>query len=427
MISKTKSIEAFSEAVEFIPGGVNSPVRAFKQIDQQPLFIDSARGSSIIDIDGNEFIDYCLSWGVFVQGHSHPEMQKKLKDAIAKGTSFGAPTLLESAFAKRLTDYTPSMEKVRLVNSGTEAVMSALRLARGYTGRNIIVKFDGCYHGHADHLLVKSGSGVAETTNSSSSGIPKGIIDQTISVPFNNAHILEEIFHSHGNTIAAVIVEPVPANMGLIVPKPDFLTHIRNLCNRYGSLLIFDEVITGFRYALSSAQGVLNVEPDITCFGKIIGGGFSVGAYGASREIMAHVAPEGNVYQAGTLSGNPIAITAGLATLDIISSDGFYISLLEKASRFHVDLAHITDKYNITSHHYFNMFSLFFTDEPVRNYDDVQKSNHSRFAKFYLNLLDQGIYLAPSPFETNFISSAHSDEDLEKTLIAIEKSLKHSL
>lgn len=427
MISKTKSIEAFSEAVEFIPGGVNSPVRAFRQIDQQPLFIDRAQGSSILDIDGNQFIDYCLSWGVFVQGHSHPEMQKKLKDAIAKGTSFGAPTLLESAFAKRLTDYTPSMEKVRLVNSGTEAVMSALRLARGYTGRNIIVKFDGCYHGHADHLLVKSGSGMAEISNSSSLGIPNEIIDQSISLPFNSVPALEEVFNKHGNAIAAVILEPVPANMGLIVPETDFLKGIRTLCSRYGSLLIFDEVITGFRYALSSAQGVLQIDPDITCFGKIIGGGFSVGAYGANQQIMSHVAPEGSVYQAGTLSGNPIAVTAGLATMDLISTKGFYESLLVKSSWFHNELAHITKKYKITLHHYYNMFSLFFTDEPIRNYDDVVKSNHQRFGKFYLNLLEHGIYLSPSPFETNFISAAHTDEDLEKTLVAIENSLKHTL
>lgn len=427
MISKTRSMKAYSEAINFIPGGVNSPVRAFKQIDQQPLFIDRAMGSAVFDIDGNQFIDYCLSWGVFVQGHGHPEIQEKLKETIDKGTSFGAPTLLETAFAKKLTEFTPSMEKVRLVNSGTEAVMSALRLARGYTGRNIIVKFDGCYHGHADHLLVKSGSGVAETTDSSSSGIPPGIVNQTISIPFNDENALEQVFYLHGHAIAAVILEPVPANMGLILPNTGFLEQIRTLCTQNNSLLIFDEVITGFRYDLASAQGVLQIHPDITCLGKIIGGGFSVGAYGANKEIMAQVAPEGNVYQAGTLSGNPIAVTAGLATMDIISEEGFYQKLLEKSSWFHKELENITRTCGITSHHYQNMFSLFFTKKPVHNYDDVLQSGHHRFAKFYLKLLDEGVYLSPSPFETNFISSSHSHEDLEKTLVAIEKTLKNIL
>ena len=420
----TASIKAFKEAKRYIPGGVNSPVRAFSQLDGNPVFIRKSQGAYIEDIDNKKYIDYCLSWGVFIQGHNHPHVYEKTHEALKNGSSFGAPTLAETALAKRITGHYPSMEKVRLVNSGTEAVMSAIRLARAVTGRSIIVKFDGCYHGHSDSLLVNAGSGLAGIKNSSSRGITAAAVSHTISIPFNDSDALLNIFEKYGNDIAAIITEPVPANMGLIIPNSGYLTQMKELCQYYKSLLIFDEVITGFRFGLSGAQGWFNIKPNITCLGKIIGGGFPVGAYGASDEIMQQVAPLGEMYQAGTLSGNPVAVSAGLAAIELLEQPGFYEELNKKAAQFSDEVERITNRFGIRFHRMNSMFSFFFNSNSVKNYRDVTLSDMDKFKRFYLSMLEKGAYLSPSGYETNFISRAHSGEDLSKTAEALENTLK---
>lgn len=429
MIENTSVIEskkAFEEAKKYLPGGVNSPVRAFTGVREYPLFIAKAEGSYIYDISGNKYIDFCQSWGVAIVGHAHEKVIKAVVEAAKKGTSYGAPTLYETELARMIIDSVPSIEKVRFVNSGTEAVMSAIRLARAYTKKDIIVKFDGCYHGHSDALLVSAGSGVTGIANASSDGVPAGFIKNTVSLPFNDIKRVEETFATLGSQIAAVIIEPVPANMGLIVPHTDFLLKLRELTTQYNALLIFDEVITGFRLSRGGAQAVLDILPDITTLGKIIGGGFPVGAYGASAKIMSLIAPDGPVYQAGTLSGNPVAVNAGISTLQLLDEKA-YDELAFKSGRFLDKLSSITKKYNITLNSYGNMFSIFFTDKKIENFEDVKiTANREFFALFYQGLLSQGVYFSPSLFETNFVSLAHDNDILDYTVNAVDKALDYA-
>jgi glutamate-1-semialdehyde 2,1-aminomutase len=409
---RPKSKAAFAEATQYIPGGVNSPVRALRAVGETPLFIDSAEGVMLHDIDGNSYLDFCLSWGVFIVGHSHPAVTTRVAQAIARGTSYGIPTLQETALAKRVHQLIPSMERVRFVNSGTEAVMSAIRLARGYTGRNLIVKFIGCYHGHVDHLLVAAGSGVATMGASSSAGVPAGFVQHTACLPFNDRAAVSRFFAEHGSEVAAVIVEPVPANMGVVPERDGFLKFLRSITAEHGALLIFDEVITGFRLAAGGAQQFYGITPDLTTVGKIVGGGFPAAAFGGRAEIMKLLAPEGPVYQAGTLSGNPIAMTAGLATLDLLAQPGVYDNLNAKTERFIGDLRKVLEPKGIVINSVGNMFTLFFTTGEVRNFDDVKRCDTERFGSFFRHMLRHGIYISPSQFETCFISLAHTDDQL---------------
>lgn len=424
MNNTVNSDKAFQDALKLMPGGVNSPVRAFRGIASHPLFISSARGSHLLDIDRNEYIDYCLSWGVSIHGHSHPEIIKSAKEALDKGSTFGAPTLAENDLAAHVISMVPSIEKVRLVNSGTEAVMSAVRLARAYTGRNLILKFDGCYHGHSDGMLISAGSGLSEIFSSQSLGITGNTLKDTISVPFNDPDSLEQVFEKHGQNMAAVITEPVPANMGLILPEPGFLSFLRQLAHHYGALLIFDEVITGFRIAKGGMQEYYNVIPDLTVLGKIIGGGFPMAAYGGPSEIMDLIAPSGNVYQAGTLSGNPVAVTAGNTALELLNSKDFYEMHLAKYQKLEKELLILQDKYPISVNSLNGMFSIFFSTSKPINYSEVKGTDVSRFPEFYNKLLAGGIYFSPGYFETNFISAAHSEKDFEKTANILNKTLK---
>lgn len=427
-IAKTTDIRTsrneFAKAKQLIPGGVNSPVRSFKNINGEPIFIQKGAGAYLHDVDHNKYIDYCLSWGVHILGHTNKKVISKVETAIWNGTSFGMPTPGETELAREISKAVPSIEMVRLVNSGTEAVMSAIRLARGYTGRSKIVKFDGGYHGHADHLLVSSGSGTATLPNSSSNGVPAAFTNETLSIPFNNEAAVVETFEKHGNKIAAIIVEPVPANMGVILPKPGFLQLLRDITRQYNALLIFDEVITGFRPEIGGAQSHFDVIPDITTLGKIIGGGFPIAAYGGKKEIMQMVAPSGDVYQAGTLSGNPVAVTAGIAVLNELNSPLFYQFLNQKSRDFTFWLSEIVQNKGIHINSFHSMFTLFFTDKEIYNYEDVKKCDTKRFEKFYKKLLDQGVFFSPSQFEANFISASHSPEDLNKTLEIVHKVLK---
>jgi len=418
------SEKAFKEASKYIPGGVNSPVRALKSVGASPLFIQKANKTILTDIDGNHFTDFCLSWGVFILGHNHPTVNKAVKKAVNQGTSYGIPTLQETQLAKLVTESVPSLEKVRFVNSGTEAMMSAVRVARGFTKRNIIVKFDGCYHGHADHLLVAAGSGVARLGSSSSDGVPADFTKYTLSLPYNDIESVKSIFEKLGNKIAAVIIEPVAANMGVIVPKMEFLTYLRNVTNQYGSLLIFDEVITGFRLSLGGAQLRFGIQPDLSAFGKIVGGGFPAAAFGGRADIMAILAPDGPVYQAGTLSGNPVAMTAGIETVQLLQQPDFYSHLETKSLQFISELKHLLKGKDIQLNHIGSMFTLFFTEREILNFEDVKKADTERFGAFFRAMLNQNIYLSPSQFESNFISAAHTEKQLEKTLKAIRKSLK---
>jgi len=418
------SEKAYKEACKYIPGGVNSPVRALKSVGASPLFVKSAKGAYIKDIDDYEYIDYCGSWGVFILGHADKHIQKVVNNAVKNGTSYGIPTVQETILAKIICESVPSIEKVRFVNSGTEAVMSAIRLARAFTSRDKILKFDGCYHGHADHLLVSSGSGVAQLSQASSAGVPQSFINNTISLPFNNIEKLEEFFRNEGCELAAVIIEPVAANMGVIVPDIKFLQRIRELTKQYGSLLIFDEVITGFRLGTGGAQERFNIIPDITTLGKIIGGGFPVGAYGASAEIMSLIAPDGPVYQAGTLSGNPVAMAAGIQTLETVLQQGFYEDIELKSKYFIKELENIISNKGITMHSVGSMFTLFFNGKEIKNFEDVKNSDNQRFSKFFNQLLENGVYISPSQFEANFISVAHSKPILNKTLEIVENVLK---
>ncbi|MDP6625972.1 MAG: glutamate-1-semialdehyde 2,1-aminomutase, partial [Nitrospinota bacterium] len=410
----------------FIPGGVNSPVRAFKSVDMPPLFIKKAFGSKIIDVDDNEYIDYVGSWGPLILGHAHEEVIEALKNAVINGTSFGAPTEIETELAKLVIQIVPSIETVRMVNSGTEATMSAIRLARGYTGRNKIIKFEGCYHGHVDCLLVKAGSGASTLGIPDSPGITEDLAKLTITLPFNDIEKVEECFKKEGDEIACVILEPVAGNMGVIPPGKEFLKGLKRITEKHKSILIFDEVMTGFRVALGGAQEIYGVVPDLTCLGKIIGGGLPVGAYGGKKEIMDHIAPLGSVYQAGTLSGNPLAMTAGIATLRLISRNGFYEKLNQNAESLCSGLKSVAEEKGLPV--FFtrvgSMFSVFFTDNPVKNYQDAKKSDLSMFTRYFQNMLNNGIYLAPSQFEAGFLSSAHTKDDINKTIDAARISFQ---
>ncbi|WP_423407560.1 glutamate-1-semialdehyde 2,1-aminomutase [Heyndrickxia sp. MSNUG] len=423
MRSYDKSIEAFKEAKEILPGGVNSPVRAFKSVNMDPIFMERGKGSKIYDIDGNEYIDYVLSWGPLILGHTNDRVVEGIKKVAELGTSFGAPALVENELAQLVIDRVPSIEMVRMVSSGTEATMSALRLARGYTGRNKILKFEGCYHGHGDSLLIKAGSGVATLGLPDSPGVPEGVAKNTITVPYNDLESVRYAFEQFGDDIAGVIVEPVAGNMGVVPPVPGFLEGLREITSQYGTVLIFDEVMTGFRVGYNCAQGYYNVTPDLTCLGKVIGGGLPVGAYGGKREIMEQIAPSGPIYQAGTLSGNPLAMTAGLETLSQLTPDT-YKEFERKADILEAGLKAAAEKYNIphTINRAGSMIGIFFTNENVINYEAAKTSNLEFFASYYREMANEGVFLPPSQFEGLFLSTAHTDEDLQKTIEAAEKA-----
>ncbi len=417
----TNSKDLFEAAKHLIPGGVNSPVRACGSVGGVPVFIEKGDGSRLYDVDGNDYIDYVLSWGPLILGHRPPQVIAALKQVLETGTSFGAPTALETELAQLVVDMVPSVDMVRMVNSGTEATMSAIRLARGFTGRDLIVKFDGCYHGHADTLLVAAGSGIATLGIPGSPGVPEDVIRNTLSMPYNDIEGLEALMAQKGDKIACVILEPVAGNMGMVRPRQEFLESLRVLTAKHGSVLIFDEVMTGFRVGgRGCAQGYFNITPDLTCFGKVIGGGLPVGAYGGRREIMEQIAPVGSVYQAGTLSGNPLAMAAGIATLTTLKDDAVYAELDRKAELLMGGLRAIADDAGIPlqAGHIGSMAGFFFTDQAVYNFDDAKTCDLDRFARFYRGMLARGIYLAPSQFEACFISAAHTDTDIEETLAA---------
>ena len=429
MRNTAQSKAAFDEAKQYMPGGVNSPVRSFANVGGNPLFIARAEGDKVYDIDGNEYIDYVGSWGPMIVGHAHPQVVAAIREAAARGTSYGAPTLLETELAKLVQTVYPSIEVIRMVNSGTEATMSALRLARGYTGRNKIVKFVGCYHGHSDSLLVSGGSGMATFGVPSSPGVTPGTAADTIAVPYNDEEAIRAVMAHEGDAIAAVIVEPVAGNMGLVLPRQGYLSLLRELTERHGTLLIFDEVMCGFRASLGGAQAAYGIRPDLTCLGKIIGGGLPVAAYGGRHEIMERVSPAGPVYQAGTLSGNPLAMTAGIETLRIITAepeDGapdYSRTLTLKTKNLLLGWQRIAKEYGvpICAHQAGSMFGIFFTDKEVYNYDDAVAADQDAFRIWFETMLDEGIYLAPSQFETVFMSGAHTDADIDRTIAAAEK------
>lgn len=418
----SNSIDAYKEAVDLMPGGVNSPVRAFKSVGMSPIYIEEGKGSKIVDIDGNEYIDYVLSWGPLIIGHADDRVVEALKGAIEKGTSFGASTLLETELAKLVIERVPSIEMVRMVNSGTEATMSALRVARGYTGRNKILKFEGSYHGHADSLLIKAGSGVATLGLPDSPGVPESIVKNTITAPFNDIESVRYAFEQFGDDIAGVIVEPVAGNMGVVPPQGAFLKELRQMTKDHGALLIFDEVMTGFRVGYHCAQGHFDVEPDLTCLGKVIGGGLPVGAYGGKREIMENVAPVGSIYQAGTLSGNPLAMTAGYETLNALTKQS-YDDMNEKIDRLVHGYEQAAKEYNIPIqvNRVGSMIGVFFTDQPVVDYKTAQTSDLERFSAYFRGMIEEGIFLPPSQFEGLFLSTAHTDEDIDHTIEAVHK------
>lgn len=421
MRSYEKSEKAFKEAVELMPGGVNSPVRAFKSVKRNPVFMDSGKGSKIYDIDGNEYIDYVLSWGPLILGHANDQVVEAIKKVVEQGTSFGAPTLIENELAKLVKERVPSIEIIRMVSSGTEATMSAIRLARGYTGRNKIIKFEGCYHGHGDSLLIKAGSGVATLGLPDSPGVPEGVAANTITVAYNDLESIKYAFENFGDDIAGIIVEPVAGNMGVVPPKDGFLQGLREITDQYGALLIFDEVMTGFRVDYGCAQGYFGITPDLTCLGKVIGGGLPVGAYGGKAEIMNQIAPSGPIYQAGTLSGNPLAMTAGFQTLSQLTPDS-YQQFIQKADKLEAGLKAAAEKYEIpfTINRAGSMIGFFFTNEEVVDYDSAKTSNLDYFAAFYNEMLEQGVFLPPSQFEGLFLSTALSDEDIVHTIKAAE-------
>ncbi len=419
-----KSLAAFVEAKKFMPGGVNSPVRSYSSVDSNPPFISHGAGSKIFDIDGNEYIDFVGSWGPLILGHAHPKVVDALKRAVERGTSYGAPTELETKLAKLVNKIFPSMEVMRMVNSGTEATMSALRVARGFTGREKILKFVGCYHGHSDSLLVKAGSGAATFGEPSSPGVTRGTAQDTITLPYNDLAAVEKIFAQCGEEIAAVIVEPVAGNMGLVLPKENFLRGLRDVTKKFGALLIFDEVMCGFRVSLGGAQEKFHVTPDLTCLGKIIGGGLPCAAYGGAEKIMRNVSPDGRIYQAGTLSGNPLAMTAGIETLTILLEENLTEKISAKTSKLVEGLQAAAKNFGvkIQTPQAGSMFGIFFSAREVTNYDEAAAANQTQFKKFFAAMLEQKIYLAPSQFETLFMSAAHTDEDLEKTLAAAKIS-----
>jgi glutamate-1-semialdehyde 2,1-aminomutase len=419
-VSDDNSAKLFARAVELMPGGVNSPVRAFRGVGGTPRFIASARGATLTDADGRTYVDYVGSWGPMILGHADPEVVWAITDALARGTSYGAPTELEIEMAEEIVDAVPSVEMVRMVNSGTEATMSALRLARGATGREKIVKFEGCYHGHGDSLLVKAGSGVATLGLPDSPGVTSSVARNTITVPFNDAESLARAFDEHGDSIAACIIEPVVGNMGCVPPRENYLQEVRDITRRAGALLIFDEVMTGFRLARGGAQELYGVRPDITTLGKIIGGGLPVGAYGASRDLMERIAPAGPVYQAGTLSGNPLAMTAGLATLRRLRDPSVYDRLERAGARLAGGLASAAREAGVqtVTNRVGSMWTTFFTGEPVADWASASRASRELYARFFHRMLGEGIYLAPSQFEAAFIGLAHTDELLDRTVEA---------
>jgi len=419
---------AFFEAQKHIPGGVNSPVRSFKNVNATPPFIASALGSIVTDIDGNTYIDYVGSWGPMILGHAHPDVVKAIGKTAQKGASFGAPTLMETQMALQIKKMVPSIDMIRMVNSGTEATMSAVRLARGFTNRDLIIKFEGCYHGHNDSFLIKAGSGALTLGQPDSPGVTKGTASDTLTAKYNDIETVRQLFEKHGEEIAAVIIEPVTGNMGVIIPSQEFIHGLRDLCTQYGTVLIFDEVMTGFRLSKGGAQEILGITPDLTTFGKIIGGGLPVGAYGGKQEIMDQLAPKGPVYQAGTLSGNPLAMAAGLCTLKILDeTPNFYKLLEEKSARLEAGLKQALANHNFPGviNRVGSMFTLFFTkEENVNSFDDVCKCDTGLFAKYFKLSLDAGIYLAPSQFEAGFMSIAHSNEDIDRTIEAADTAIQ---
>ena len=423
-MNRPKSEELFALAQNRIPGGVDSPVRAFRGVGGTPFFVDKGEGDRIWDADGNAYIDYVLSWGPLILGHSHPRVVEAIQKAAARGTSFGAPTALETELAELVNAAYPSMELLRFVNSGTEATMSAIRLARGFTGRDVIVKFEGCYHGHADGLLVKAGSGGATLGVPDSGGVPQDYARNTATLPFNDIAAAKEFFARRGADVAALIIEPVAGNMGLILPDPGFLEVLREETEKAGALLIFDEVMTGFRVARGGAQALFGIKPDLTTLGKVIGGGMPVGAYGGRRDVMECVAPLGSVYQAGTLSGNPLAMTAGLETLKIIEEEGLPEALDERVKALSEGLADATRAAGVplTGARCGSMFGAFFHEGPVRNFSDAMRSDTAQYAKFFHSMLKRGVAFAPSQFEVGFMSSAHTDESVEATLAAAREA-----
>ena len=422
----TKSIELFKKAKRLMPGGVNSPVRAFKAVGGSPIFIQSAKCSRIYDVDGNEYIDYVLSWGPMILGHAHPQVIKAIQRAAEKGTSYGAPTSLEIELAGLISNAYPSMEIIRMVNSGTEATMSAIRVARGFTGRDKIIKFEGCYHGHADGLLVKAGSGALTFGVPDSLGVPKDYARNTFTLPFNDLKLFEKVIKKDAKNIACVILEPVIGNVGCVLPAPGFLEGLRKITERHGVILIFDEVMTGFRVSYGGAQKAFGIKPDMTCLGKVIGGGLPVGAYGGKKEIMKMVAPDGPVYQAGTLSGNPLAVTAGIETLKVLSKPGNYKKLIAKSEALELALKEAAKKAGVRTKFYRagTMFCTYFTDTGVFDYLSAKKADTVKFARYFNRMLDKGINLAPSQFEAGFMSLAHSMSDINKTARAAYESFK---
>ncbi|MGK5090916.1 glutamate-1-semialdehyde 2,1-aminomutase [Deltaproteobacteria bacterium TL4] len=421
----SKSIQLFERAQQSLPGGVNSPVRAFKSVGMTPLFIERGKGSKIYDVDGNEFIDYVGSWGPLILGHCHEEVLHAITHALRNGTSFGAPTEAEIQLAEMVREAVPSVEMLRLVNSGTEATMGAIRVARGYTGRDKVIKFEGCYHGSVDFLLVKAGSGATTLGTPDSAGVPAAFVESTLLAKFNDLESVTNLVDQHSGEIAAIILEPIPGNMGMIAPNLKFIRGLREVCDREGIVLILDEVMTGFRVDFGGAQALLQVMPDLSTFGKVIGGGLPVGAYGGRQDIMLQVAPVGPVYQAGTLSGNPIAVAAGIKTLEILKKDGVYAELGRKTSWLIHEIQSAFSKSGIPvqTHHAGGMFGFFISDKPISNYDEALKTDTKLFAKLFKNLLLEGIYIAPSAFESLFVSTAHTDEDLEKTAEGLRNAI----
>ena len=425
MRSYENSKKAFQESINLLPGGVNSPVRAFKSVNMDPIFMERGKGSKIYDIDGNEYIDYVLSWGPLILGHANDRVVEAIKKVAETGTSFGAPTIMENKLAELVIERVPSIEMIRMVSSGTEATMSALRLARGYTGRDKILKFEGCYHGHGDSLLIKAGSGVATLGLPDSPGVPQGIARNTITVPYNDLESVKLAFEQYGDDIAAVIVEPVAGNMGVVPPLPGFLEGLREITEQAGSLLIFDEVMTGFRVGYQCAQGYFDVTPDLTCLGKVIGGGLPVGAFGGKKEIMSQIAPSGSIYQAGTLSGNPIAMTAGYETLVQLNEET-YTEFTKKADLLEAGFKEAAETYGVplTCNRAGSMIGFFFTNEAVKDYESAKQSDLQFFADYYKEMADNGVFLPPSQFEGIFLSVEHSNEDIQKTIEAAQKAFK---
>ena len=419
-MESSKSLSAWQKSQQFIPGGVNSPVRNFSKVDGHPRFIDRGAGSKIFDVDGNAYIDYVASWGPLVLGHAHPDVVEAVSAAASQGTSFGAPTTLETELAEIIVNAVPSIDQVRLVNSGTEATMSAIRVARGYTGRNKIIKIDGCYHGHVDYLLAKAGSGVATFGLSDSGGVPEDFARNSLTIPFNDSEAVKATIEANADEIACLILEPIMGNMGIIPPREGYLNELREITEQHGIVLIFDEVITGFRVAYSGAQSYYNVTPDMTCLGKIIGGGLPVGAYGGKREIMRCVAPEGDVYQAGTLSGNPLAVSAGITTLKKLAETGVYEQLESRAATLASGIADATQKHGVDAWHsrVGSMLMLYFTSESVTDADGARTADTERFRQYFWGLLERGVYVAPSQFEAGFVSLAHSEDDINMTVQA---------